>query len=372
MSKAYRAFEGFVCSLGDRLIKAKFTFSEWHSIFQKRRLYADVKWSAEQRKEFREFYVRHYGREFSNRWHRLYQSMNGTYCLEYFPEILYTLKLEKKLNPVEYSDVLCDKGLLNVIWGSVPGVRTIREHVTSCNGVLRDGDYNPITPSRGIEILRDAGKVCVKPTVETGSGKGVRFPVFNNGRDEKSGQEIGEILKGYGKDYTVQEYLQEHDSFSALHPSSVNTIRIITYILDGVIRHVPLAARIGSGGSDLDNIHAGGLCVGVNDDGSLKPRAFRLGYGDNNETFTEHPDSHIVFERHRLQSVGRIIEAACRMHARTPQLGIISWDFTVDKEGTPVLIEANLKGQSIWFPQIVNCCSAFGEHTGRILELIRG
>ena len=371
MPKLYRIFESFVCSLGDRLINAKFTYSEWSSIIKKSHLYKNIAWTQEQQRRFDSFFQEHYGKRISNRLHRLYESMNGTYCHDYFPEILYTLKLEKKLNEPKYSHVLCDKSLLNVIWGNTAGVRTANEFVTCCNGITRDSDYHVVSPGRAYDILSNAGKVCIKPTVDTGSGKGLFFPVFHNGIDEKTGESVQKILRRYGRNYTVQEYIQQHDTFSALHPSSLNTIRLITYIVNEAICHVPLAARIGSGKSEVDNIHAGGICVGVEDSGCLKSQAIRLGYGDKNEKFTEHPDTHVIFGKHRLCNISQLISSAYALHAKTPQLGIISWDFTIDSNGIPVLIEANLMGQSIWFPQIVNGCSAFGDNTGAMLELIR-
>lgn len=59
-----------------------------------------------------------------------------------------------------------------------------------------------------------------------------------------------------------------------------------------------------------------------------------------------------------------------RLHLNAPQLGIISWDLTVDQNGVFVLIEANTRGQSIWFPQMANGMGAFGKNTAEILKFI--
>ena len=58
------------------------------------------------------------------------------------------------------------------------------------------------------------------------------------------------------------------------------------------------------------------------------------------------------------------------VHLNAPQLGIISWDLTVDQNGVFVLIEANTRGQSIWFPQMANGMGAFGKNTAEILKFI--
>lgn len=59
------------------------------------------------------------------------------------------------------------------------------------------------------------------------------------------------------------------------------------------------------------------------------------------------------------------------MHANLPYLGILSWDLSLDTEGSVVLIEVNTTGQSAWFCQMVNGESLFGENTGKMLQLIR-
>lgn len=370
MLKIYKSFEKLVLSAGDYLLLKKLEYSEWKAILDKKSLYAGISWNKAQEAEFSSFFKQYYGRSFSNRWHKLYQSINGVFCTQYFPEILYSTKLAKELNPPKYSNVLCDKSLLKTIWGNVPGVKTPYEYVTCCNGVFRDSDDLQISKQAALERIWNAGELCMKPTVDTGSGKGVRFITAVAGKDEATGKSLLDIIESYGRNFTVQAPLKQHNSFAVLHPSSINTIRLITYICDGAVYHVPLAMRIGSGKSKVDNIHAGGLCVGIDDVGYLKAKAYRLGYGDNNETFEKHPDTGIQFHKHQLVCIPPLLQAAKKLHMKTPQLGIISWDFIVDDQHNIVLIEANLTDQSIWFPQIVNGAAAFGSNTGKLLEMI--
>ena len=129
---------------------------------------------------------------------------------------------------------------------------------------------------------------------------------------------------------------------------------------------MPLALRIGQGGSFLDNAHAGGMFIGVSDEGELGNIAFT----ESGLHFEEHPDTNIKFDGYKLEFVPEIIETAKKMHLNAPQLGIISWDMTIDKEGMLVLIEANTRGQSIWFPQMANGRGAFGDNTEEILKYI--
>ena len=55
----------------------------------------------------------------------------------------------------------------------------------------------------------------------------------------------------------------------------------------------------------------------------------------------------------------------------TSNIGVISWDFTVDKNGNVVVIEANFKGQSVWFPQMLSGDTFFGNNITEILKYIK-
>lgn len=66
-----------------------------------------------------------------------------------------------------------------------------------------------------------------------------------------------------------------------------------------------------------------------------------------------------------------ILVAACRAHARIPQIGMISWDITADGEGHIVFIEMNLRGQTVWMSQMAFGEGVFGENTEEILRWVR-
>src|SRR5699024_12140245 len=87
------------------LYLVKIIIGEYFNIFRKKNLYKDIELSAHQEKEVQHFWKSHYGRKISTRWHRLYQSYNGAYNKKYFPEIIFTTKLERKLNNREIAKI---------------------------------------------------------------------------------------------------------------------------------------------------------------------------------------------------------------------------------------------------------------------------
>lgn len=204
-------------------------------------------------------------------------------------------------------------------------------------------------------------KCVIKKTIDTSSGRDVL--IFN---PEK--MELEAELAKFGNDWIIQELIQQHPDLQALNDTSLNTFRVMTYICNEEICVCPVALRMGRAGADRDNIHYGGISIGVNADGTLRKYAFAE-YG---ERLAEHPDSKVCFEGYKIYGADDLIRNTAKLcHERMPWLGILSWDLSVDSEGQIVLIEVNTTGQSAWFCQMVNGEPLFGENTGKMLELIR-
>lgn len=338
---------------------------EWVSVMRRCNQYRNVVWSHDQQKGFDDFWITHYGKKISNRWHRLYQSANGVFDVSYFPEILYSTKLEPKLNQLDLANVLQDKSMIEVLYGTIPGISFPRTIVLNCSGIYYDSTRNLIDKQEAMALLYNAGKVVIKPIKGGSSGRGVCVLEIENGvgQDQLS---VEEIISRYGVDFIVQEYLKQNRLLSNVYSHSVNTIRIVTYILNDCINHLPIAIRVGARGNRVDNIHAGGIAIGISDSGELNS----IGYDNDNRKYIRHPDTGVVFRGYTLPFIQDIIDSAYSVHSKTPHIGIASWDFTVDDRDQVVLIESNLVGQSIWFPQIVNARPAFGENTRDVLRLI--
>lgn len=339
---------------------------EWYSILTKSKRYKHIVWTNDQKREFDHFWQTNYGRKISTRWHKYYQSCNGVYDIRYFPEILYTTKLEPKLNSLQWCKVLSDKSLTELIYGGDSAIKIPKTIILNCSGIYYDKNRSIINKDYAMQLLFDAGDIVIKPIVGESSGRGVRVLKVEQGRDTETSERIETILNLYKKNYIVQERLRPNLQYGRLYEHSINTIRITTYIVNDEIHHVPLCLRVGSNGQKVDNIHAGGIGVGVSDDGKLNP----IGYDDNKEKFEKHPNTDIFFKGYKVPFTAEIIATAYKLHGRTPHVGVISWDFMINDRNEVVLIEANLLGQGTWFPQIIHGCSLFGSNTEDMIKLI--
>ncbi len=234
-------------------------------------------------------------------------------------------------------------------------------------GLYCDSEYNMLTKEQAIKSIENIGKCFIKPTVDYCSGQGCSILDIKNGMYLESGKNISEIIKNKGNNFVIQERIKCHSSIANLYDKSVNTFRIMTYRFKGEICHVPSIMRIGQGEANVDNAHAGGMFIAISDEGVLHKTAFT----EFKTEFQKHPDSNLKFENYNIPLFPKCLEAVKKMHTVIPQIGCVNWDFTLDENGEPVLIEANLRGGSVWLFQMAQGSGAFGEKTPEILQWMK-
>ena len=356
------------CSRGmmKKVIEKSYTTGQYYGEMKKikdsrrQKLIEKVSLTKTEKSKIDAIFLENYGKKVKYDWHRLYQSFTGNFDEKYFPEYLFSSALEAKMNPDEYRYVLDDKLFLHLFIKGILNARIPYTYFTVANGICFD-EFRNIIPLEQIDREISVGaEVIVKPTQDTSSGVGVEKIRVDNLKNVIRNKMMSRGI------YVVQECVKQNDQLRKLYPNSVNTFRVITYLWKGKIYHIPLALRIGQGGNYLDNAHAGGMFIGVDDNGELKREAFT----EFGKRYKAHPDTKIQFQGYRFDFIPDLIATAKKLHLNAPQLGIISWDITVDQDGVFVLIEANTRGQSVWFPQMANGKGAFGENTEEILQFI--
>lgn len=327
---------------------------------------SEVELTKEQKETIDFFYIEHYGKRIPYTWHQHYYAFTGKFDEKYFPELLAIPEYEWLVNSEKYSYCLEDKNILPLIAQGATGIEIPRMIVSCAGGVYRNQN-GYLCKMDAQKQLSNCGKAFIKPSVDSGSGKGCRIIECSQGYDRITGDSVESIIMQYGKDFVVQECITAAEEVSNLHPESVNTFRVITYILDGRIYHAPTIMRIGVGKNHLDNAHAGGMFIGIDDKGNMLERA----YTEFHDVYTLHPDTKIEFKKHRITDIEKVHNAAHEMHSRIPQVGMVNWDFTINRNGIPVLIEANIRNGSVWLPQMAWGKGLFEENTAAILEFCR-
>lgn len=322
--------------------------------------------SQNQKDKIDKLFIENYGKKIPYDWHRYYSSYTGHFDEKYIPELIFIPEIERRFVPDDYAQVFSNKNILPVLVHGIDNVRTA-DIIISCEcGILRNSNMEFISNDEAERILYNIGNAFIKPSRDSNSGKGCAVINIQNGIDQNSGRSVKEILNKQGKYFNIQELLVNCKSIRDLHPESINTFRITTYIWNNKIYHFPLLLRIAQGKNNLDNAHAGGMFIGVSDEGKLRDCA----YTEFQDRYYTHPDTKIKFDGYEIKETPKMIEAVERLHQRLPQIGMISWDVTVDDKGSVVIVEINLQGQTIWMSQMSNGKGAFGENTADILKWI--
>lgn len=138
---------------------------------------------------------------------------------------------------------------------------------------------------------------------------------------------------------TLEEVVRQHESLSALHPESANTIRIITVKADeNEILILSVFQRIGCGRRRVDNWGSGGIIIPFSQGGLfMSVGYFSPGFGF---TVKEHPDTHISFDGYRIPFFQESLELAKRAHSYIGDMHSVGWDIAITPQG-PIIVEAN-------------------------------
>ncbi len=161
---------------------------------------------------------------------------------------------------------------------------------------------------------------------------------IRNGKTEITLEDLKKAVAG-GR-YIIQNVVEQHEAINKLNPSCINTIRIITIRgKSGAINVFAATMRLGArADSFVDNRAAGGMAVGIREDGKLKKYGFQhVEFGGKSE---KHPVTGTVFEDYQLPYWNEVVDLVKRAHGCFREIQSIGWDVAITPTG-PILIEGN-------------------------------
>ena len=220
----------------------------------------------------------------------------------------------------------------------------------------------------------DGRKIIVKPSVGTGSGIGVEL--FVHGDDGhfchcKTQEPLtyAWLEQHLKHDFIMQEAVVQSDFMNQFCDTSVNTLRMAVYrsVKDDECHVTASIMRIGGKGSYVDNSHAGGRFVGISKDGVL-----------GHEVYDQHGVRQTCFngvdfagQTFRVPGWDNIVRFALEVGRNVHHHRLLALDVAIQEDGTPVLLEYNIDGFSMWLFQFTGV-PALGEYTDEIMEYCKG
>lgn len=295
-----------------------------------------------------------FGVQLNPDWHLAYAYANGLKSEKYIPNDLWFGGLLKFLNRQEFARAYSNKNIYDKLLDLPMPVTVARK----MNGLIFSKDYQHMTGLDLKEILDayfiEGKKLLVKPAIDTRGGMGIK--VFENSF------EIIEYIGDF-EDVIIQPYLEQHDSLSRLNKSSVNTLRILTYLDGDEVIVLSAYLRVGSVGSLVDNMELGGVSIGIDQDGRLKSRCFGKNLNMNERVI---PGTDINFSGVKIPSYDDILVHCKDQHLKFPWFRVLSWDVAIDHDSRPIFLEYNIASQGIFGHQLSNG-PLFGDLTEEIL-----
>lgn len=180
-------------------------------------------------------------------------------------------------------------------------------------------------------FIKENKKVILKPNVGS-CGRGVF--AFDIADGEKAMKET--ILSVHGNDYICEQFIEQHEKLSALHPQSVNSIRVLAFNDHNNIQIIAATLKIGGDDKVVDNFRNEGMAANIDiENGIVNTPLFDL---NNNCTYFTKTGINIM--GFKIPNWDKVCEIAKKSSLFNNGCVILGLDIAVTEDGA-ALIESN-------------------------------
>ena len=138
------------------------------------------------------------------------------------------------------------------------------------------------------------------------------------------------------KQYLVETFLEQHPVMASLSPTSVNSLRMITFF-DGTEVHVMEAVLRMGNGADVDNYGRGGMYTVIDEKTGI---AHYGAFDKYAKSYTVHPVSGTSIVGFQVPLYDEVLATLDTVSRIVPQVPYVGWDVAIAVDG-PVIIEGN-------------------------------
>ena len=314
-----------------------------------------TKLDREQIKEINNFYGSYF--KPNPLFHNFYTEKTGNFYINYIPDDIWFTDIDRHFNNREKSKVLDHKSYYERMFmkANVKFPRNILERI---NGFWFNEQGKMISLDKALEVVKKEDSLFAKLSIGSCGGRGVIHLSQKEDIEEKFKRFINT-----DKDIVVQKAIKQHEELNKVGETSVNTLRILSLLNSDGVKIYSSCLRMGIGKAKVDNASSGGIVSGVKPNGQLKDCAYTM-FGVKHDF---HPTTKCAFSNVIVPSYSEVIETIKQLHPMIPDFRLVSWDFAINEEGKPILIEVNLCLGQLDFHQLCNG-PIFGEDTKKILD----
>ena len=185
-------------------------------------------------------------------------------------------------------------------------------------------------------------RFLTKP-LDDSCGNGIR--IIDMQKSGKPSELFHELLTAYVTDGKTsclcEELINAHPSFAAIHPESVNSLRVFTYFDDDEARVIVAWLKAGRGGAVVDNGSAGGLVAAIDIQTGTVTTPAR---NEANETFERHPDTGFPFVGFRIENWDEAVRTVKEAATLLDGIHVVAWDIALSADKGWQIIEGNTWG----------------------------
>lgn len=183
-------------------------------------------------------------------------------------------------------------------------------------------------------FLKRHGEVFVKP-LEGSKGRGAHVYWYED--DEGTAAYCRELLEE-GPSWMVEERIRQSAAMGQWNETSVNTIRIPSFLRDDKFTVIWTRMRMGKKGAIVDNAAAGGIVVNVDPQTGIVSSD---GIDESYNHFEKHPDCGLTFKGWQVPRWDELLKTVEELHRTLFYKHVyVAWDFALTDEGW-VVIEGN-------------------------------
>jgi hypothetical protein len=314
--------------------------------------------------EIQGFWFENYNKKVNPIIHLAYMNLTGIKEKRIIPHFELRNELHPFFNDLKKHSFYSDKNVYDKLIDTNNRPETVIKRI---HGNYFDVNNSHISKEKAESILLGVQEdLIIKPSISN-NGVGITKLIFRQDKLYYDGKRVtlAKMEEIQGENFIVQKVIKQHPVMSDPHPSSVNTLRMVTFRWRGKIRHLLTYAAFGGGNDVKDNAVSGAVSLSVDDSGILGKYAM-----DGDGIFhTHHPTTHFSFLDNQIQipNYTYFIEFVIKLHKDILHHDYVSWDIAVGKDGQPVFIEPNFRGTA-WRYQLASRKPIFGEITEDVLR----
>ena len=307
----------------------------------------------EQRKIIKDYWKK-YTSDINFKNFNFYMSHSKEFNPRYISNELFSGYIEDCFNNLKLAPAFGDKNYFELY---LNGFKIPKTYIHCVDGTFLNDKYEIINQDAVINILLVNIPFVIKETISTSQGDGVKIV------EKANLDELTYLINNLkGKNYIFQEKIKQCGLLAQFNNSSVNVIRIFTYMLDNKIYTSNSKFRVGLGDSNVLGENVVNFFIDSN--GKLNNDGF-----DSNGLFYENLLYKMVGHDVIIPNINQIKDLVMKAAQRIPHFKLIGWDIAIDEKYEPVIIEYNITSLAPDFLQL-NGIPFFEDNTENVLEKV--